>query len=171
MKKYKTILADPPWQYNDTSLRFGEKKRAGNSSAESQYPTMTLQEIKSLKIPTEDNAYLFLWVTNPFLWVGFQLLEAWSFNYKTDMVWVKNKGPSMGWFTVSRHEHLLIATRGEGMHPEYRPISWFNAQNSRHSKKPELIYKTIEKMYPKGKYLELFARNKRKNWESWGNEL
>ena len=163
---YNVIYADPPWQYSNTGF---------DESAEQHYPTMTNEElyelIEKLNPCIADPAVLFLWVTNPFLWVGFQLVEHWSFDYKTDMVWVKNKGPSMGWFTQSRHEHLLIATRGDGMHPKYRPISWFEAPVTKHSKKPEFMYELIEKMYPDGKYLELFARNKRKNWTSWGLEI
>ena len=164
--QFNVIYADPPWQYSNSGF---------DESAQKKYPTMSDDElyelIEKLNPLFAENAVLFLWVTNPFLWVGHQLIEAWSFEYKTDLVWIKNKGPSMGWFTQSRHEHLFIATRGEGMHPEFRPISWFEAPVTRHSKKPELIYETIEKMYPNGKYLELFARNKRDRWESWGNEL
>jgi len=164
--KFNVIYADPPWQYSNTGF---------DQSASQQYPTMPNDElyelIEKLNPLFAENAVLFLWVTNPFLWVGHQLIEHWSFDYKTDMVWIKNKGPSMGWFTISRHEHLFIATRGDGMHPEHRSNSWFEAQATKHSKKPEVMYEIIEKMYPNGKYLELFARNKRKGWESWGNEL
>lgn len=164
--QFNVVYADPPWQYSNSGF---------DQSAEQQYPTMSNQELYDLiEVINPLIAYpavLFLWVTNPFLNVGQQLIEAWSFDYKTDMVWIKNKGPSMGWFVTSRHEHLFIATRGEGMHPDYRPISWFNAEVTKHSKKPEVMYETIEKMYPNGKYLELFARSKRKNWTSWGKEV
>lgn len=164
--QFNVIYADPPWQYSNSGF---------DESAQQHYPTMTNEElyelIEKLNSSIADPAVLFLWVTNPFLYIGHQLIEAWSFDYKTDMVWVKNKGPSMGWFVTSRHEHLFIATRGEGMHPEFRPISWFQADATKHSKKPEIMYETIEKMYPKGKYLELFARNTRPNWTSWGNEI
>jgi len=164
--KFNVIYADPPWQYSNSGF---------DESAARHYPTMTNEEIydliEKLNPAIANPAVLFMWVTNPFLWIGHQVLEAWSFEYKTDMVWIKNKGPSMGWFVTSRHEHLFIATRGEGMHPEFRPTSWFQADATRHSKKPEIMYETIEKMYPKGKYLELFARNTRSNWTSWGNEI
>lgn len=163
--KFNVIYADPPWQYSNSGF---------DQSASQKYPTMTNEElydlIEQLNPAIAEPAVLFLWVTNPFLWIGLQLLEAWSFDYKTDMIWIKDKAPGMGWFTTSKHEHLFIATRGS-MHPEYKPQSYFEAKVRRHSQKPEIMYKIIEKMYPKGKYLELFARNKRDGWTSWGNEL
>lgn len=39
-----------------------------------------------------------------------------------------------------------------------------------HSTKPSSMYGRIERMFP-GPYLELFARNTREGWVSWGNEI
>ena len=176
MKKYKTILADPPWQYNDKTLRFGEKKRAGKSSAESQYPTMTLQEIKSLKIPTEDNAYLFLWVTNPLIQEGFEVMKAWGFEYKTMITWVK---PSirLGYYFRGRTEHILFGTKGKPGRLKRMDLgNVIEAPVTKHSAKPYQAYDLIEKACD-GAYLELFARPaspmfpKRLNWDVWGNEV
>jgi N6-adenosine-specific RNA methylase IME4 len=163
---FNVIYADPPWQYSNSGF---------DESAQQHYPTMTNEELydmaEKLNPVIAEPAVLFLWVTNPFLWVGLQLCEAWSFDYKTNFAWIKNKGPSMGWFNLARHELLFIATRGEGMHPVERPNSWFEGEVTKHSKKPEAIYEMIEKMYPNQKYLELFARNTRQGWTSWGNEI
>jgi len=164
--EFNVIYADPPWQYNNSGFE---------ESAETKYPTMSMDELfdmaEKLNSIIASPSVLFLWVTNPFLKEGISLCEAWSFNYKTELVWIKDKGPSIGWFALSRHEHLFIATRGDGMHPVKKPISWFKAPVTKHSKKPDLIYKLIEEMYPRQKYLELFARNKREGWQSWGDEL
>jgi len=162
--EYTIFYADPPWQYSNTGF---------DESASQQYPTMALQKLKELKIPdmTSKQAVLFMWCTNPILPEGIELLKAWGFNYKTNMVWVKNKAPSMGWFLKTKHELLIIATRGESMHPEVKHESVIYADVTKHSKKPEIFYEMIEQAYPNQKYIELFARNKRTNWESWGNEL
>ena len=86
------------------------------------------------------------------------------------MVWIKDKGPSIGWFATSRHELLLIGTSESGAHPEWKPVSWINAGVTQHSRKPDEFYEIIEKMYD-GPYLEMFARREREGWEAWGNEV
>ncbi len=161
--KNNVLYADPPWQYQNSGF---------DEAAAQKYPTMPVEEICALPIHEliGNEAVLFLWATNPFLNEGIQVCEAWGFQYKTNLAWIKNTGPSMGWFVTSRHELLLIATKGDGMHPNEKPVSWFKADVRKHSQKPELVYEMIEKMYP-GPYLELFARNKRDGWSSWGNQV
>lgn len=169
-RKYRTILMDPPWPYKDKTLRFGEKRRAGASSAESQYPTLSIEQLKLLQIPAEDNAYLFLWVTNPFLREGLDLTKAWGFTYKTLLTWLK---PSirLGYYFRSRTEHIIFATKGKPGRLKRNdlgnvieaPVLW-------HSKKPDFIYSLIEKAVD-GPFLELFARQKTKGWDVWGNEV
>ena len=162
--KYDVIYADPPWTYNFT--------QAPNRSIEKEYPTMDIKDICKLKIPSADNSILFLWCTSPKLIPeGVEVIRSWGFTYKTSMVWVKDK-IGMGYYARSRHEFLLIATKGKPGVPEpaVRPDSVIEAPRTKHSKKPEL-YEMIERMYPNRKYLELFARNKRENWKSWGNEV
>ena len=162
--KYDIIYADPPWTYNFT--------QSPNRSIEKEYPTMDLKDICKLKVPSADNSILFLWCTSPKLIPeGVEVIRSWGFTYKTSMVWVKDK-IGMGYYARSRHEFLLIATKGKPGVPEpsVRPDSVIEAPRTKHSKKPEL-YEMIERMYPNRKYLELFARNKRENWKSWGNEV
>ena len=86
------------------------------------------------------------------------------------MVWVKNTSPGLGWFVTPKHELLYIATRGQELHPAVKPDSVFFFETRGHSRKPEEVYKIIESMYT-GPYIELFARESRPGWESWGNEL
>lgn len=164
-EKYNIIYADPPWQYNFTE--------SPTRSIEKEYPTMELSEIKKLKIPSADNSILFLWCPAPKLYPeGMEVIKAWGFIYKTCMVWVKDR-IGMGYYARNRHELLLVATKGSPGVPEpsNRPDSVIEAPRTEHSKKPEIMYELIEQMYPHGKYLELFARNKRGNWKSWGNEI
>ena len=161
---FDIIYADPPWEY-DFSV-------SGSRAIESHYPTMSLNEICELKIPTVENAVLFLWTPQPKLREGLKVIEAWGFEYKTGMVWVKDK-MGMGYYVRGKHELLLIATKGkpEQPLPENRPESVIEAPRTKHSEKPKIIYDIIGKMYPGGKYLELFAREKHEGWGAWGNEI
>ena len=163
--KYDIIYADPPWEYEFTE--------APNRTIEKEYPTMNLKDICNLKIPCSDNSILFLWVTSPKLIPeGVEVIKSWGFEYKTSMVWIKDR-IGMGYYARNRHEFILIGTKGSPGVPEpaNRPDSVINAPRTEHSKKPEIVYELIEKMYPNRKYLELFARNKREKWKSWGNEI
>jgi len=162
--KFNVIYADPPWHY--------EGGTDATRIIENQYPTMKTEDICILEIPAAKDSVLFLWVTNPKLDEGLEVMESWGFTYKTNMVWVKDK-IGMGYYARGRHEILLIGTKGSPGVPEPkdRPDSVIEAPRTKHSKKPESAYELIEQMYPERKYLELFARNKRKNWTSWGNEI
>ena len=163
--KFELIYADPPWQYNFTS--------SPTRSIEKEYSTMSLKEICELKIPYTDDCVLFLWCPAPKLYPeGTEVIKAWGFVYKTCMVWVKDK-IGMGYYGRNRHELLLIATRGKPgtPKPKNRPDAVIEAPRTKHSKKPEIVYELIEQMYPNKNKIELFARNERHNWKSWGDEI
>jgi len=161
--KFRVIYADPPWAYGNTGFK---------QSAVSKYPTMTAQEVADLKVPSvcHGDAVLFLWVTNPILPDGLQVLNAWGFKYKVTMVWEKDRSPGLGWWVNSKHEFLLIGSRGKIGTPIKKPDSVFRFPVGKHSEKPEEVAWMIQEMF-KGPYLELFARTKRRGWKSWGNEI
>lgn len=167
--KYSVIYADPPWQYNNSGFE---------ESAKSHYPTeettkiINLEDISGKPVTelTTNDSVLFLWATNPFLMEGLEVVDSWGFKYKTNFAWIKNKGPSIGWFNKGRHELVLIGVEKDNRHPAEKYNSWFEAEVTTHSKKPELVYEMIERMYA-GPYIELFARNTREGWDSWGNEV
>ena len=161
--EFNVIYADPPWRYNVSHLR-------GNP--EKYYPSMTLEEISKLEIPSSENTILFLWTTNPMLEDALTVLEAWGFQYKTNIVWIKDKFGT-GFYVRGQHEILLIGVKGDVHPPEEanRFPSILKAPVKQHSQKPTEVYDIIEKMYPNAHYLELFARQKREGWEAWGNEV
>ncbi len=160
---FSVVYADPPWQYSNSGFE---------QSAASHYPTMAIEDVCALPVPERCNAetVLFLWATSPLLPEAFQVVKAWGFSYKANMIWDKGDAPSIGWFVKTQHEHLLIATREANRHPSIRPPSVLRVTSTRHSEKPKEIYGIIESMYP-GPYCELFARNTREGWTSWGNEV
>lgn len=163
--EYRVIYADPPWQFSNSGF---------DQSAAAHYPTMATNEICDMPIdkliPASEGSVLFLWATNAMLEDAFQVVAAWGFEYKTNLVWVKDKAPGMGWFVKNRHELLLLATNSPGLHPQEKPFSIIEAPVTKHSKKPDCVYEMIERMYD-GPYIELFARMRREGWDSWGNEL
>lgn len=164
--KYNLILSDPPWRY--------EHVKTESRAIENHYPTMTLEDICALPVAelADDDAVLFLWATSPKLAEAMQVIEAWGFEYRTCMVWVKDK-IGMGHYARQRHELLLIARRGSpGVPlPADREDSVIEAPRGQHSEKPLAAYEAIERMYPFATKVEIFARNTRDGWSSWGNEV
>jgi len=166
-QKYRVIYADPPWLY-------GDKLVDGYGAAEHHYPVMSIDELCSLSVKglAEDNAVLFLWTTSPLLVESFDVVKAWGFQYKTSFVWDKVKH-NFGHYNSVRHELLLICTRGSCL-PDIPELidSVQTIERTEHSKKPEEFRNIIDKLYPNGKRIELFARTKQgnSNWEVWGNE-
>lgn len=160
--KFDVIYCDPPWEYDNTGFLM---------SAEKQYPTMSTEDLQKLEVKNiyDDNCVLFMWATNPLLVDALSVMRSWGFIYKTNFVWVKNNHTA-GFYVFGKHELLLIGVKGS-MLPEKKFKSIISGDNIVHSKKPEILYQMIEKMYPNSRYVELFARNKRENWESWGNEV
>lgn len=162
--EFDIILADCPWRY-DFSLDNADK-------IEQHYPTMDLEDIKKLKLPVNNHAVLFLWATAPKLLEALEVMQAWEFTYKTNMIWDK-EWIGMGFWFRGQHELLLVGVKGDFSPPESdnRVSSVYREKRTEHSKKPEYFYELIENMFPQGKYLELFARKKREKWTSYGNEI
>ncbi len=163
--KYRIIYADPPWKYGDRLLE-------GYGPAEFHYPTMDIDEICELPINelAEENAVLFLWVTSPILPQVFDVISAWGFEYKASFIWDKMRH-NYGHYNSVRHEFLLLCTRGSCLPDSGELIdSVQSIERNGHSEKPEEFRAIIERLYPTGKRIELFARRKVEKWESWGNE-
>ncbi len=165
--KFAVVLADPPWRYENPPMG------GSNRSIENHYPTMALDEICALPVAdiAHDDSVLFLWATAPKLAECMQVIEAWGFNYRTEMVWIKDK-IGMGYHVRNRHEGLLICKRGELPPPpeSSRCDSVVEAPRLEHSAKPEIFYEIIDAMYPALRKIELFSRSPREGWCAWGNQ-
>jgi len=164
-KQYQIILADPPWRYDFS--------RSDSRQVENQYETMTPAEIMALPVQsiTAQKATLFLWTTSPKLDIGINVLKAWGFEYKTCGIWVKDK-IGMGYYFRQQHEIVLVGTKGNPpvAAPATRPSSVFDGRREQHSKKPAILHRYIERMYPGRTKIELFARAGVGGWDTWGNE-
>lgn len=174
---YATIVADPPWRYNTTTTELRSGGRGGQ--AEHQYSTMDNRSIAALPVAelAADQAHLYLWVTVPRLFgerggsreVGpIEIVEAWGFEFKTMLTWVKPGAGGMGWYFRGQTEHVIFATRGGlGIPADKREPNVITAPRSSHSAKPAAFLDKVERVSP-GPYLELFCRSPRMGWDSWG---
>lgn len=162
-EKYDIIYADPPWRYDFV--------QSDNRAIENQYPTMNVDEICALKIPSADDCILYLWATAPKLLEAIDVIKAWGFEYKTHAIWDKGK-IGMGYWFRGQHELLMVGTKGNVSPPEQskRISSIMQYVRGKHSKKPDEIRNLINIWYPNVKKLEMFARCKKGDWNTFGNE-
>lgn len=158
MKKYSIIYADPPWRYDFS--------KSDSRKIENQYPTMSVEEICSLDIPSEDNSVLYLWATSPKLLEALQVMKSWGFNYKSQAVWDKEI-IGMGYWFRGQHEILLVGIKGKFSPPKLKVSSVFRSRRNKHSKKPNIVRDYIYSAYPDESKIELFARNKTDGWDIW----
>ena len=174
MEKYNIIYADPPWSYRTYS------KKGQGRSAESHYPTMSIDAIKALPVSdlAAKDCALFMWITFPCLYEALEVLSAWGFSYKTvAFVWVKQNRKSegfftgMGYWTRANAELCILATKG---HPKRISASVHQIIMSHieeHSKKPEEARSRIVQLMGDIPRVELFARQSPEGWDVWGNEV
>ena len=170
--KFRVVYADPPWQYNNSGV-INDGDNYGR--AERHYPTLPLPEIcalgEELKPVLLPDSVLFLWATSPLLPDAFEVIEAWGFTYKTSIVWDKVRH-NYGHYVSVRHEFLLICTRGACTpdNPELTDSVVSIERSTKHSEKPAYFRELIERLYPVGDRLELFARSDAEGWQRWGNQ-
>ncbi|OYW35479.1 MAG: S-adenosylmethionine-binding protein [Brevundimonas sp. 12-68-7] len=173
--KFRTILADPPWQFQN---RTG--KIAPEHHRLTRYPTMDLADICALPVQScaAETAHLYMWVPNALLPDGLKVMEAWGFTYKSNLVWHKvrkdggSDGRGVGFYFRNVTEILLFGTRGKNARtepPGRSQVNMIQTRKREHSRKPDEQYGLIESCSP-GPYLELFARGNRSNWLVWGNQ-
>jgi N6-adenosine-specific RNA methylase IME4 len=169
--KYHTLVADPPWQYDNTAAR---------GAAENHYGTMTIAELCELDVAKHaaDNAHLYMWTTSAHLPHAFDVMAAWGFEYKTYLVWVKPQ-IGMGNYFRTCTELVLFGVRGS-MRTQARDVrNWFEAPRSKHSAKPPEFHDIVMRASAEP-YLELFTRCRnddgcqcskcRYGWATWGNQ-
>ncbi len=163
--RFATLVFDPPWDWGDE----GDVDQLGR--ARPTYATMPLAEVAGLPISdlADQDAHLYLWITNRSLPKGFALLDGWGFRYLTCLTWCK---PSigMGQYYRGSTEQVLFGVRGSQSLLRKDVGTWFAAPRpGEHSAKPPEFFSLVESCSP-GPYLELFARAPRPGWTVWGAE-
>lgn len=186
---YGAIVADPPWHFRArTALQVGNW--TSRRDVEKHYAVMGLEDIKAmpLKDLAAKDAHLFIWTTGPCLRQTFEVIEAWGFRYSAvAFTWVKLKRShnamqlrvtptqesdlhvGLGLTTRKNAEFCLLARRGNARREAKNVREIILSPVREHSRKPDEAYARVQR-YCAGPYLELFARQPRAGWESWGNE-
>lgn len=173
--RFGTILADPPWRFQN---------RTGKVAPEHvrlrRYETMSVEEIAAMPVAAHaaDQSHCYLWVPNALLPYGLDVLKAWGFTYKTNIVWYKVRkdggpdGRGVGFYFRNVTELLLFGVRGKmrTLAPGRRQVNLISSRKREHSRKPTAAYQVITECSP-GPYLELFARERVKGWKQWGQEV
>lgn len=179
--KFNVLVIDPPWQY-----RKRETGGSLKSGAAQKYNTLTIKQLEELKPYIDnvisENCVMYMWVTNPFIREGLDLVQFFGFEYKTMITWVKTNGIGLGYWHRGNTEHMLFATRGKvkpfrskvknEIHAD--EIEVIHEKRKGHSVKPTRAYELIDLATQNMQdrlVLELFARREWKDWVSVGDEL
>jgi len=175
-KKYNIIYADPPWSYNENW---------GNGAVHHHYDTMSFEDICNLPINkiTDENCHLYLWYTNPFVREAHKLCDAWGFEYKQTLTWVKHSTykkfeTGLGYYFRGATEHILFGVKGKlprlrkdllnVLETEGNAVYEINSR--KHSEKPKVFREIIVAHSGDLPRIELFSRHKLKGWDCWGDE-
>ncbi len=167
------ILCDPPWRFNVRNRDTGLRK-----SADLHYDTMTLDDIKALPVAdlAARDCTLVMWATAPFLRHALDTIDAWGFTYKTMGAWAKRTRTDASWafgtgyVLRSASEPYLFASRGKPRVAVRNVRNLIVAPLREHSRKPDQMHDDLERMFPDVVRLELFARQSREGWLTWGNQ-
>ena len=171
--KYNVIYADPPWSFKTYS------DKGKDRSPEKHYSVMSFKDICNMPVGNiaRDNSVLLMWAIDPLLDKAFEVIKAWGFKYKTvAFTWAKTNMKSdgfftgLGYWTRGNPEMCLLATKGKPKRISKSVPQLIVEKRREHSRKPDVMYSHIENLL-QGPYIELFARQQRKGWDSYGNEV
>ena len=175
-KRYELIVADPPWKQS----KGGKKSVRENSSGKPlDYPTCSIEEIerhlKAADSLTSDNAILFLWTIDKYLFEAEEMAKRLGYKLHARMIWNKVTGIPAAFTVRFGHEYLLYMYKGKlvpvATEERGKIHTVFSEQVKRHSQKPNISFDIINRLYPSLSKLELYARNEREGYDCWGNEV
>lgn len=153
--RYEVIVVDPPWAYDTVNVG---------------YPVLTVEEIMDLPIPklASEDCVLWLWTTNAKMRDAFTVVDSWGFAEQSILTWAKDR-MGKGWYLRNQTEHCVLATKGQPRLARTSQTTLLRAPSRQHSRKPEEFYALVESLCP-GRRLDMFARESRKGWATWGFE-
>lgn len=163
--QFGVIMADPPWDIH----------------MELPYGTMADDEMRNLNVPAlQTDGLLFLWVTGRAMELGRECLELWGYRRVEELIWVKTNqlqriirtGRTGHWLNHSK-EHCLVGIKGQPEVNRNIDTDVLVAEVRETSRKPDEMYPMLERISPRTRKLELFARmhNTHAGWISLGNQL
>ena len=167
--RHRVLSADQPWRFDDRLPGRGR-------GAAKHYQTLSVEELLRFPLPLmERDSVLFLWRVSAMQQEALDVIRAWGFTLKSELVWCKTtrrgkRHMGMGRIVRGEHETCLIATRGRPVCLVKNMRSTFDAPVRRHSEKPAEFFAIVERLY-RGPYVELFARRNRPGWTTLGNQV
>ena len=172
---FGTLLVDPPWRFtNRTGKMAPEHKRLA------RYETLSLDELKSLPVGelAQDSSHLYLWTPNALLPDAIELMNAWGFTYKSNLIWFKCRkdggpdGRGVGFYFRNVTEMVLFGIKGKlrTLQPGRTQVNYISHRKREHSVKPPQLHKIASECSP-GPHLELFARDRIDGWHTWGHQV
>lgn len=174
-RAFATILADPPWRFSNRTGKVAPEHHRLSRYGTLDTATIAALPVAELLLP---RAHLYLWVPNTLLPEGLEVLKAWGFHYKSNIVWHKlrkdggSDGRGVGFYFRNVTELLLFGVRGSKartLPPGRTQVNYIGSRKREHSRKPDEQYPLIESCSP-GPFLELFGRGARAGWATWGQQ-
>ena len=175
-KSYDIVYTDPPWQ----QTKGGKRNVRPNQGQKLDYPTLSIDNIKThmdlvIKHCSEKHN-IFMWTIDKYLHKTEQMMNDLGYQLHARLIWDKENGIAPAFTLRFSHEYLLwfykkgnILMPAEEVRGKYTTV--LREPSTKHSKKPECAYEMIEKMFPDSIKLEMYARECRDGWDSWGNEI
>lgn len=168
---YSVVLADPPWYFKNFSEEGEEKNPVAH------YDCMELADIQALPVShlMRGDAVCIMWATAPMLPHAIETMQKWGFTFKSAGAWAKLSSTGTSWAFGTGYcyrsaaEFWLLGTIGSPRQKVRNVRNLIVAPIREHSRKPDEMHVNIERMWD-GPYLELFARAKVPDWDSWGNQ-
>lgn len=168
---YRTIVADPPWAYDEGWPRFGDAAGKPHDRAPLPYASLSVDDIARLPVRDlmEGGAHLYLWTTNRYLEDAYEVAREWGFRPAQVLVWCKPPiGMGPGGAYANTAEFVIFGRRGSLPARERAESTWWVwSRAGGHSTKPQAFLDLVERVSP-GPYVELFARQPRLGWDHWG---
>lgn len=169
---YGLAMVDPPWDH----LTWSAKGRG--KSASQHYATMTLDDIKGMPIRElahRDGMWVWLWTTRDFQEAAHDVLRAWGATFSTSLIWRKLTKNGKPWFGLGRvgrtaHEPILIGRFGKPKVHSRSVRTVIDGITREHSRKPDEAYRAAEQLFGDVRRADVFARESRPGWETWGFE-
>lgn len=168
---YEMIVIDPPWGF-DLYSREGAKK-----SAQAKYDLMRDDEVRSLPVGelASMNCLLYCWATAPQLPLAIACVQAWGFEYKSVLMWRKVTASGKvrmgtGYRVRTTGEVVVVGTLGNPKQATI-PQTIFDGIAREHSRKPDEFYALCDRVMPHARRCDVFARERRPGWQSFGAQL
>lgn len=120
--------------------------------------TVSIDDMKKIQIPADDNAILFLWSNSTDLIASLEVIAAWGFTYREHAIWDFGKAKTAELCFETRHKVLLVATKGDNLpKPKLKKASVYQERSEATEVKPKYYYETIERMFPGCNFLDVFS--------------